>query len=590
MFNKISLRNKAIVFAIALGTIPVIGCGTLAYYINNKSIVRSTIQYQESRAASLSDKLNRFLFERYGDIQIIANLPILNNSKEATRMTFQEKQTVLNKYVQIYGVYDSIAAFDLNGNLIVQSSGKNITNHKNRDYFQQVIQTGQPVISNPEISKSTGEVVIHFAAPIKDVNTGKLIGVVRSRMPVKYVEAVAADFGTDGAEWHLVNKSSGKFFAAAEKEQVGRDAASDFSVFAQMQAANKLDTTVAVDQIDKAEQVITYAPFKKLEGLPQLNWSVILAQNTEEAFATQRQMLWTLMLGTGVTALIGSAIAVLFASRATKVIQQIASAIASSSTEIATTVEQQERTVSQQASSVNQTTVTMDELGASSRQSAEQAEDSASGARQALSLAESGTLAVQQTMEGMSALKDKVGAIAEQILRLSEQTNQIGGISGLVGDLANQTNMLALNAAVEAARAGEHGKGFGVVAGEIRKLADQSKKSAEKINALVGDIQSAINTTVMVTDEGTKTVDSGIKLAHSTAETFIGVADSINNVFLNSQQISLSAKQQAVAVQQVVAAINEINLGAKESASGITQVKASTQQLKDAAQNLKAIV
>ena len=590
MFNQLSLRNKAIVFAIALGTIPVIGCGVLAYYINNKNIVSSEIQYQESRAASLSDKVNRFLFERYGDIQVIANLPILNNSKEATRMTFQEKQAVLNTYVQIYGVYDSIAAFDLNGNLIVQSSGKTLSNHKDRDYFQQVIQTGQPVISNPEISKSTGEFVVHFAAPIKDINTGKLIGLVRSLMPVKYVEAVAVDFGTDGAEWHLVNKSSGKFFAAAEKEQVGRDAASDFSVFAQMQAANKLDTIIAVDQIDKAEQLVTYAPFEKLEGLPQLNWSIILAQDTEEAFTTQRQMLWTLILGTGVTALIASGIAVLLASRATKVIQQIASAIASSSTEIATTVEQQERTVSQQASSVNQTTVTMDELGASSRQSAEQAEDSAAGARMALSLAENGTIAVQETLEGMSALKDKVGAIAEQILRLSEQTNQIGGISGLVGDLANQTNMLALNAAVEAARAGEHGKGFGVVAGEIRTLADRSKKSAEKINALVGDIQAAINITVMVTDEGTKTVDSGIKLAQGTAETFTGVADSINNVFLNSQQISLSAKQQAVAVQQVVAAINEINLGAKESASGITQVKASTQQLKDAAQNLKAIV
>ncbi len=138
------------------------------------------------------------MFERYGDIQVIANLPIINNSNEATRMTFPEKQALLNKYAQIYAVYDSIAAFDVNGNLIVQSSGKTLPNHKDRNYFQQVIQTGQPVITNPETSKSTGEVVIHFAAPIKDVNTGKLIGVVRSRMPVKYVEAVAAGFGVDG--------------------------------------------------------------------------------------------------------------------------------------------------------------------------------------------------------------------------------------------------------------------------------------------------------------------------------------------------------------------------------------------------------
>lgn len=116
---------------------------------------------------------------------------------------------------------------------------------------------------------------------------------------------------------------------------------------------------------------------------------------------------------------------------------------------------------------------------------------------------------------------------------------------------------------------------------EITDLdADQTKKSAQEINALVAHIGAAINTRVIVTDEGTKTVEQGMTLAHSTAERFIGVADSINNVFLNSQQIALGAKQQAIAVQQVVTAINAINLGARETASGITQVKVSTQQQK----------
>lgn len=297
------------------------------------------------------------------------------------------------------------------------------------------------------------------------------------------------------------------------------------------------------------------------------------------------------MLGVAFSILLFAWITVLrMMKRYTQAINDAGIAISTTSNQIATTVEQQERTITQQASSVNQTTATMDELGASSLQSAEQAESSAALARQALSLAEEGTKVVQETIEGMSTLKDKVGMLALAILRLSEQTNQIGGISGLASDLANQTNMLALNAAVEAARAGEHGLGFGVVASEIRRLADQSKKSALKINALVTDIQTAINTTVMVTDEGTKTVDKGINLTNSTAATFTGVADSINNIFLNSQQISLSAKQQAIAVQQVVEAMNAINLGAKESASGITQVKVSTQQLERCAQKLKAVI
>jgi methyl-accepting chemotaxis protein len=275
---------------------------------------------------------------------------------------------------------------------------------------------------------------------------------------------------------------------------------------------------------------------------------------------------------------------------ATTTLNGSTSAVVASSTQIASTVEQQERFLSEQAASVNETTATVEELGASSRQAAEQAEASAAGAQQAIALSEEGTRAVSRTLDGIDELREKVGAIADKIMQLSEQTAQISSISDLVSDIASQTNMLSLNAAVEAARAGEHGKGFAVVAGEVRKLADQSKRSAEKINGLVGEIQASINSTIMVTDEGTKTAVEGKKLAEETAESFEGIVNAVNNVFLNSQQIVLSAKQQAVAVQQAVSAMNAINLGSRETAAGVVQVKAATFELASTAQQLKAMV
>ena len=223
--------------------------------------------------------------------------------------------------------------------------------------------------------------------------------------------------------------------------------------------------------------------------------------------------------------------------KAAGLLQGTVGTVATSSSQIASTIEEQERILAEQATSVNETTTTVEELGASTRQAAIQADASSTSAQEALASAQVGSRAVYETMSGIEELEAKVNAIANQIMRLSEQTEEISVISDLVADIANQTNMLSLNAAVEAARAGEQGKGFAVVAGEIRKLADQSKQSAEKIQGLVSDIQTSINASVMVTDEGTKKAQEGIKLAQSTAEAFEGISASINSVFTNSQQI-----------------------------------------------------
>lgn len=293
------------------------------------------------------------------------------------------------------------------------------------------------------------------------------------------------------------------------------------------------------------------------------------------AAAAMRSLMLSAVLGALSTTVLAITISLLISSRISRSLNDVVTMVASSSTEIAVAVDQQEKTVAQQAASVHQTTAAMNELSNASQQSAQQAESAATGARQILTLID-GTNQSEMARQNSHSLRARVGQIAERILYLSEQTNQIGSISTLVSDLANQTNMLALNAAVEASRAGEQGKGFGVIATEIRQLADQSRKSAERISTLVIDIQNATNSTVMVTDEGTKTVEN--------------IVSAVNEISLNNQQISLTAKQQAIAIQQVVDAMMSINRGASETASGLSQTKTSTQQLHEAALALKAVV
>jgi methyl-accepting chemotaxis protein len=588
--KKSSLKQKVIAFAITLGTLPVITCGTIAYLVAGNNIQQTESTNLELTAEHLSEEMATFLVSRIKDVEILAALPMFNYKEVAKNFNSAKKSDFLSEYQQRYGFYTNILFADLSGKVIYQSKGKASANISDRDYFQEVIKTNETFITSFENSKTTGERVMHIAAPVKENGTGKLLGVMRVRMPVESFKIMTEKFNNENniyLEWHIIDQSEGEFSLAREQEQVGRKFAEDFVTLPKLITDARTSSTIDVDRMDGVKQLVAYTPLDKEDVLGKLNLGIILAKDEALVNAKKQDIFWILIAGTGIAGTIATGVSILLANRTTQFIQKIANAIASSSVEISTTVEQQDRTISEQASSVTQTTTTVNELGLSSRQAAEQAETSANGARQALSLAENGTKAVQQTLSGMSSLKNKVNGIANQIVSLSQQTGQIANVSDLVADIANQTNMLALNAAVEAARAGENGRGFNVVASEIRKLADQSKKSADKINNLVADIQAEINKTVMVTDEGTKTVDEGIRLAESTASTFIGVADAVNNVFLNNQQISLSAKQQAVAIQQVLGAMNEINLGAKESAISMNQVKTSTYELNKVANELK---
>jgi methyl-accepting chemotaxis protein len=270
-------------------------------------------------------------------------------------------------------------------------------------------------------------------------------------------------------------------------------------------------------------------------------------------------------------------------------VNEAIAAISSSTNEILVTMEQHERAASQQSAAASETFATITQLSVASRSSAEQAANAATMAENARSATTQGGDTTHQAMVAIVSLKDKITAIADQILRLGEQTGQIGSIATLVKDLSGQINMLALNAAVEAARAGEHGKGFAVVASEVRKLADQTKKSAEQASTLVADIQKATNSSIMMTEEGARTAAEVTQLAQKVAEQFNNISGLASSVNENAQQVMLNAKQQSAAFSQVVAATNSFAAGTKETAAGISQTKIGVQKLNEAAEKLKAI-
>jgi methyl-accepting chemotaxis protein PixJ len=330
--GKFGLRAKATALALAIGTIPVIAIGTTAYYFANQSLTQKIASYQKGKSVQLTDKISRFMLERYGDIQVLESLPIFSDVKlRLSPAGLQEQQKLLDKFVDSYKVYDSIAVYGIDGNLIVQSSKvESPASISLPDYFQEAINTGKPTISQPRVSQLIGtkSYSIFLAAPLKDPATGQTTAIIRTRLPVSSLEVLINAFGDAGDEYHMI-APDGTIFIATEKEQVGHNALQDIPHLDKVRAAGQPTTFFTADLSNggNVEQIAGFAPVNSLEGLPNLHWSLALLARTDVAFKPQRDLLLTLAVGTGIAAVVVGAIATWLASRATRPIQIAAAAV-----------------------------------------------------------------------------------------------------------------------------------------------------------------------------------------------------------------------------------------------------------------------
>ncbi len=253
-------------------------------------------------------------------------------------------------------------------------------------------------------------------------------------------------------------------------------------------------------------------------------------------------------------------------------------------------VTSQSNGIAQQAAALNETTSTMSEIRATSAQTLEMAQNLGKIAERTQEESEQGKKAVEDTVTGMEAIREKVEGIAHTILSLSEQTQQIGEITDVVNGLAQQLKMLALNASIEAAKAGEAGKGFGVVATEVKELAEQSQQSTAQVQKILEDIRHATDRAVMATEEGSKGVDIGVDLVNKTGLTMHNLSDVIQEASSASQQIVTAVRQEVTGIDQINTAITEINAVTSQFVESSDQTKNVAAGLSKLAQGLSSNV
>ena len=245
---------------------------------------------------------------------------------------------------------------------------------------------------------------------------------------------------------------------------------------------------------------------------------------------------------------------------------------------------------SEQDSVVTETTATVNEVRATVTETAERAQSVAETAQLSVDISRNGMTSVQETVEAMETIRRRVEDIADNILELSEHTQQIGEIIATVNNLADQSRMLALNASVEAARAGEEGKGFAVVAMEVRNLADQNRDATIQVREILGEIQRATNSAVMVTEEGSKGVDAGQTKVNRAGEAIRELSKAIEDAAMAAMQIAASTRQQTIGMDQLTDAMRTIKHATTETVSSTMQVEASVNRLQETAKRVNTVL
>lgn len=262
-------------------------------------------------------------------------------------------------------------------------------------------------------------------------------------------------------------------------------------------------------------------------------------------------------------------------------VKQAALDINKGTSEILASIVEQSAGASEQASSISETSTTVTEVKQTSEQAASRAQEIVSVSDESAEYCTDGETSVEKTVEEFNLIADQVEKSAVSVLTLSEKTQQISEILRTVRELAERSNILSLNASIEAARAGEAGKGFGVVAVEVKNLADQSKGAASQIQEIINEIQTAANTSVMVAEEASKRVDRGKEIVGVLRGRMQNLTEAVATVSRSAKQIASSANQQSIGMEQVALAMENINQVAAESVTSVKEIEEAARGLSE---------
>ena len=256
-----------------------------------------------------------------------------------------------------------------------------------------------------------------------------------------------------------------------------------------------------------------------------------------------------------------------------------------------------EETVTNQASfsielssSVSEISATMEEFSSSGVLITNHSQGVADSAAQTLQRTRQGVAEVEALMEKMKEIYNDNQINIQEIVALGHKSKEVNKIMELINNIANQTRLIAFNAALEAASAGEAGKRFGVVALEIRRLADSVMESTKEIETKSNEIVAAVSRQVVASEKNTKGIEEGMAYSERTVSIIYDIENAADQTTDAVRQIVLSIQQQQTAGEQVLTALRQIKQGTNDNTAMIQQTKTISMELTNLAEDLERVV
>lgn len=632
-FRKV--QNQLIFLLLLCTIIPVLIVGGLGLQNSARSLSQLALLELDEKVALQHSAIASFLEGRTQDVLFLSQIPstkgVINtsptNSDNPEETQDPEEDNVQNHSYQDWidhlqetfvamattkPYYMQLRYLDETGQEIVRVDSDGITtqiippeqlqNKGDRDYFQETmaLQAGEYYVSPLNLNRERGEVerpfkpVIRYATPVFSP-TGQPKGIlILNILAESFLTNLRNATETGGIQFYLINEQ-GDYLLHPDPD---REWGFEFDQDSQIQMEYSPTITQAIlsngtGNISKNQKWLLH--YRTLHLDPEKKRSLIVLASVPKSvifadlYQYRRLAVGILLLSVIIAFLLG----LWRVNQLVNLIKHLINQINQFSQDILATLDHQSTITHNQSDSVTTITQNVNHVGQTAQRNTEQAAEVTQDCHQTFTLTATGRQLMDKALQGMLHLQEQVEAIHQESQRLGSQTENIGNISTLallVGEIANQTNMLALNAAVEAVRAGEQGKGFGVVASEIRQLAERSRSAADRISSIIPQITKAIKATQKATAEGSKTVKDGLKTVTDAEKAFESVQGGSERILALSQDITRNANAQAASIQEVVTSMEMINQGAKQNTEGIQEIFQQVETLNHQIHRIQRII